>query len=86
MEEVESELEVRGTPVFMRLRRTLPMVTMRLGGSESQWKNTQFPQFSWDFAGNSPIFFGFCRVFAWEMRFWPYFSWMNARNAKRGIT
>jgi hypothetical protein len=32
MEEVESELEVRGTPVFMRLRRTLPMVTMRLRG------------------------------------------------------
>jgi hypothetical protein len=46
----------RETPVFMRLRRTLPMVTMRLEQGQSQWENTCFPQFSWVFMGLTPIF------------------------------
>jgi hypothetical protein len=49
----------RETPVFMRLRRTLPMVTMRLGQVQSQWENAGFPQFSWVFMGGTPIFAGF---------------------------
>jgi hypothetical protein len=51
--------QLRGAPVFMRLRRTLPMVTMRLQGGESQSKNTCFPQFSSVFSGNRrflPVF------------------------------
>jgi hypothetical protein len=39
MEGDRTELEVRGTPVFMRLRRTLPMVTMRPEREQSQWEN-----------------------------------------------
>jgi hypothetical protein len=30
---------VRENPVFMRLRRTLPMVTMRPEHGQSQWEN-----------------------------------------------
>jgi hypothetical protein len=47
---------MRENPVFMRLRRTLPMVTMRPGQVQSQWENAAFPQFSWVFVGESPIF------------------------------
>jgi hypothetical protein len=46
----------RENPVFMRLRRTLPMVTMRLGQGQSQWENARFPQFSSVFMGEMPIF------------------------------
>jgi hypothetical protein len=50
---------MRETPVFMRLRRTLPFVTMRLWGGQSQWKNQGFPQFSWVFLRKMPFFAGF---------------------------
>jgi hypothetical protein len=56
MEECRAKPLVRETPVFMRLRRTLPMVTMRLSGHQSQWKNAGFPQFSWVFMPEMPIF------------------------------
>jgi hypothetical protein len=46
----------RENPVFMRLRRTLPMVTMRLEQGQSQWENAAFPQFSSVFMGEMPIF------------------------------
>jgi len=59
MEECRAKLLVRETPVFMRLRRTLPMVTMQLSGSQSQWESTGFPQFSWVFVGGTSIFAGF---------------------------
>jgi hypothetical protein len=49
-------------PVFMRLRRTLPMVTMRLGHGQSQWENAAFPQFSSVFMGEMPIFAGFWAI------------------------
>jgi hypothetical protein len=57
--EGRSNYRMRENPVFMRLRRTLPMVTMRLGRVQSQWENTGFPQFSWVFVGETPIFAGF---------------------------
>jgi hypothetical protein len=49
-------------PVFMRLRSTLPIVTMRLCPRQSQEENTYFPQFSWVFVPEMPIFTGFCGI------------------------
>jgi len=56
MEGGRSKAAWRENPVFMRLRRTLPMVTMRLGHGQSQWENAAFPQFSSVFMGEMPIF------------------------------
>jgi hypothetical protein len=57
MEKMPLRLRVHETPVFMRLRRTLPMVTMRLRGGQSQWKKPDFHNFLGDF-------FGFCLFLA----------------------
>ena len=44
--EGDRKLRVRENPVFMRLRRTLPMVTMRLRARTKSRENADFPQFS----------------------------------------
>jgi hypothetical protein len=49
-------------PLFMRLRRTLPMVTMRLWGGQSQWEKPDFHSFL-------AIFFGFCLFLAYFLGF-----------------
>jgi hypothetical protein len=57
-----SGLRVHETPLFMRLRRTLPMVTMRLLGRQSQGQRVDFHSF---LAG----FLGFCLFLAHFVRF-----------------
>src|SRR5208282_1162419 len=73
---------LRETPVFMRLRSTLPFVTMRPGGGQSQWKNCGFPQFSSVFWGYMPILAGFSRVLAHqsaERRDWSGFPALRSQ-------
>jgi len=74
MKECRANVLMRETPVFMRLRRTLPMVTMRLSGHESQWKNAGFPQFSWVFMGEMPIFACFWPIGRQKSRDWGGFD------------
>jgi len=59
MEGTGLERGKRETPVFMRLRSTLPFKTMRLEAVQSQSKSRGFPQFSWVFWVNPrflPVF------------------------------
>jgi hypothetical protein len=55
----------------MRLRRTLPMVTMRLSRGQSQQENAVFPQFSWGFMPFLAISPGFSRFLAILSRILP---------------